>query len=137
MSHRDIARAQLTIDEGRRNKPYVDTKGKVTIGIGRNLTDDGLARAEIDLLFENDLALAEQIAGEVFPTFTRLTDARKAVLMNMAFNMGQETLEQFHRTISAVTAGDYAAAADFMLQSLWAKEVGDRAVRLAQAMREG
>ena len=31
------------INEGLRSKPYVDTVGKVTIGVGRNLTDRGLS----------------------------------------------------------------------------------------------
>ena len=38
---------QLTRDEGIRNKPYVDTVGKVTIGVGRNLSDVGLYPDEI------------------------------------------------------------------------------------------
>lgn len=137
MNYLDIVRAQLVVDEGRRNKPYVDTVGKTSIGIGRNLTDDGLSRAEIDFLFDNDVALAEYIARKVFPSFSELTDARKAVLINMAFNMGEETLAQFHGTISAVTDGDYELAAKRMLASRWAKQVGVRAGRLAEAMRKG
>jgi lysozyme len=137
MSYIDILRPQLVIDEGRRSKIYIDTRGKWSVGIGRNLTDKGLSTAEIDFLFGNDVAEAEREARAVFITFDQLSDARKAVVVNMAFNMGQKTLEQFHGTIAAVNGGDFEEAARDMLASRWATEVGARAVRLADAMRKG
>ena len=137
MSYIDIVRAQLVIDEGDRKKPYVDTRGKVSIGIGRNLTDVGISQAEEDFMFGNDIAVAETTARALFTTFDDLSDNRKAVLLNMAFNIGQATLAEFVGFNAAVTAGDFDAAADHMLASAWAGEVGARATRLAQLMREG
>ena len=62
MRYRDIARAQIVIDEGKRNKPYRDTVGKLSIGVGRNLDDKGLSDGEIAILLEHDIndALAGQ-----------------------------------------------------------------------------
>lgn len=137
MSYIEVVRTELTVDEGVRRKPYIDTRGKTSIGIGRNLTDNGLSPAEIDFLFGNDVATAEREARAVFPTFDQLSDNRKAVVINMAFNMGQETLGQFHGMIAAVNGGDYDGAADHMLASRWATEVSDRAKRLADLMRKG
>ena len=137
MSYIDIVRAQLLIDEGDRKKPYVDTRGKVSIGIGRNLTDVGISQAEEDFMFGNDIAVAEATARALFITFDDLSDNRKAVLLNMAFNMGQTTLSKFHGTIAAVTAGDFDTAADNMMASAWATEVGARAQRLSTLMRNG
>ena len=57
-------------------------------------------------------------------------------MMNMAFNM-QGKLLTFVDTLAAMKRGDYAAAADGMLNSLWARQVGARATRLAAMMRSG
>lgn len=137
MGHIDIVKAQLQIDEGKRRKPYVDTRGRMTIGIGRNLTDKGLSAAEINILFDNDVAEAELGARAIFHTFDQLTENRKAVLVNMVFNMGASVFSGFHATIVAVESGDFSGAAERMLQSRWASQVGDRAKRLADLMKSG
>jgi lysozyme len=59
------------------------------------------------------------------------------VLVNMGFNLGPEGLLGFRRTLRAVEEGRYADAAEGMLRSKWARQVGARAVRLAAMMREG
>ncbi len=51
--------------EGVRTHPYVDTVGKLTIGVGRNLTDRGLGVDEINLLFETDFDIAHRYFGYV------------------------------------------------------------------------
>jgi lysozyme len=137
MNHIDIAAKQLAIDEGIRDKPYRDSVGKLSIGIGRNLDDVGLRPDEIEYLFRNDLFTAEADARSLVPGFDDLTDARKAVLVNMSFNMGKPVLSQFRNTLKAISDGRYGDAADGMLASKWAKQVGQRAVRLAKIMREG
>ena len=40
---------QLKLDEGVKLKPYRDTAGKLTIGVGRNLDDAGISPTEADL----------------------------------------------------------------------------------------
>src|SRR5438045_2840681 len=47
--------AQLSIDEFRSKKIYQDTRGKITGGVGRNLTDRGFNDDEIDLMLQNDV----------------------------------------------------------------------------------
>jgi len=137
MSYRDIVAAQLRIDEGVRAKPYHCTAGKLSIGVGRNLDDVGLRPDEIDYLLANDIRIAESDARSLFECFDKLTDARKAVLVNMAFNLGRNRLAGFVKFRAAVEGGRYDRAATEMLDSRWAVQVGKRAVRLAQAMKEG
>ena len=137
MSHLDIVRAQLRIDEGVRDKPYRDSVGKLTIGVGRNLDDKGLSPYEINVLLGNDITEAEADAKALFPCFDRLSDNRKAVLVNMSFNLGRSRLSEFKRFIAAVEAGAWEQAAAEALDSRWAEQVGIRAKRLAQQMREG
>ncbi len=62
---------------------------------------------------------------------------RKSVLINMCYNLGFVKLKTFKNTLKAVKEGRYADAADLMMQSLWAKQVGKRADRLARRMKDG
>lgn len=137
MRYHDIVKGQLRVDEGWRNKPYRDTVGKLTVGCGRNLDDVGLRDDEIAYLLENDIRVAENDARTLFVDFEYLSDNRKAVLINMALNLGKTRLSGFQRVISAVGQGDWTGAAKEMLQSRWAAQVGQRAQRLANMMREG
>ena len=137
MSHRDIVRAQLRIDEGTRDKPYKDSEGILTIGVGRNLEHVGLRHDEIELMLENDITVAEGDAKVLFQSFPLLSDNRKAVLVNMAFNLGRQRLAAFQRFRAAVEAEEWERAAAEMLDSRWAEQVGIRAKRLAQQMMEG
>lgn len=137
MTYLDILRAQLRIDEGVKTHPYVDTVGKVSIGIGRNLTDVGINGPEMSMMFENDIASAEKTARVLVWNFDALSDARKAVVVNMAFNLGYDRLSQFKNTLSLINTGRYVNAADAMLASKWAAQVGQRAIRLAHQMKVG
>jgi lysozyme len=128
---------QLRRDEGVRLKPYTDTEGKLTIGIGHNLTDDGISEHVAELMFRQDFDEADVILRTRLPWFNALDIARQGVLQNMAFNLGFEELEKFPRLLMACAQGDWNAAADEMKNSLWYKEVGDRAVRLERQMRTG
>lgn len=137
MGYLDIAKAQLTVDEDRRAKPYRDSVGKLSIGVGRNLDDVGLRPDEIDYLLANDLRAAENTARALFRNFEALSDERKAVLINMALNLGLPRLSKFTRLRNAVESGDFELAAIEMKDSAWAVQVGARADRLEKQMREG
>jgi lysozyme len=137
MGYIDILKPQLRVDEGIRAKPYKDTVGKLTIGVGRNLDDVGVSDDEIDLMLTNDILHAEHAARGVLNCFDNLSDVRKAVVVNMAFNMGQRVFSTFTNTLKAINEGRYDDAADGMLASHWAQQVGARAKRLADAMRQG
>ena len=63
------------------------------------------------LALENDIEDAEITAKTLFPTFDGLSDARKAVLVNMAFNLGAHRLAGFARLREAVANGHFEAAA--------------------------
>jgi len=126
----------LTRDEGLRQFPYKDTVGKTTIGIGRNLDDVGLTEIEVYFLFFNDLKRVEDQA-KTFPWYAKLNEARQAVILNMIFNLGIRGFTGFVTTLSLIGKGKYAEAADQMLKSKWAGQVGARAQRLAEQMRLG
>lgn len=128
---------QLVRDEGLRLKPYRDTVGKLTIGVGRNLEDVGISHEEAMLLLDHDIARAEADVNVHLPWSRQLGEPRRAVLVNMAFNLGIGGLLRFQRALAAMQQGNYDLAAREMLDSRWAEQVGARATRLARQMREG
>lgn len=134
-------RAQLERDEGVRLRPYVDTVGKTSIGVGRNLTDVGISRIEAAYLLENDIDRAIRDLVGTFDWFPLLDPVRQCCLVAMAFNMGignsHRGLRSFKTTLAAIARGDYAAAAVGMRRSRWALQVGLRAERLARQMETG
>jgi lysozyme len=135
--NRDDLRSMLVLHEGLRLKPYRCTAGKLTIGVGRNLDDNGITQAEAFALLENDILAVEADLDRTWPWWRQMTDARQQVLADMCFNLGVTRLGGFVNTLAAMKRGDYEAAANGMLASLWASQVGRRAQRLAKMMREG
>lgn len=132
-----VLKADLKRDEGERLKPYRDTVGKLTIGVGRNLDDVGISESEADFLLMSDIGRTEGDLDHHLPWWRQQDEARQRVLLNMGFNMGVGALLNFRNMLSALTAGNYAKAADEMMNSKWARQVGERAERLAKLMREG
>ena len=130
-------RDQLVRHEGLRLKPYRDTVGKLTIGVGRNLDDVGIAQAEAFILMGTDVARVEAGLDARLPWWRGLDAVRRDVLVDMAFNMGVATLCGFASTLAAVREGRFAAAAEGMLRSAWAGQVKGRATTLAAMMRSG
>ena len=125
---------QIKQDEGLRLTAYQDTLGNWTIGYGHTPATEGqvwtLADAEAALL--DDVDRAANDVDMAFPWAEAMGVIRWSVLVNMAFNMGLSRLQEFHMALEAMQAGNYPEAATQMLNSLWASQVGDRAMRLAQ-----
>lgn len=134
---KEMATRMLKLHEGVRLKPYTDTVGKLTLGIGRNLDDRGITQEEAEYLLSNDISDVWLQLVSQLPFFSRLDTVRQAVLIDMGFNLGTSGLMSFRNTLAAVADGRYADAASGMLASKWAEQVGRRAQRLAEMMRTG
>lgn len=133
----DYLEQQLIRHEGLRLKPYQDTVGKTTIGVGRNLTDVGISEDEAMDLLKNDINKVGQDLTDHLGWWNGLDEARRIVLMNMTFNMGITRLLGFHNMLVALQAGDYQKAADEMKNSVWYTQVKGRGIELEQIMRTG
>lgn len=131
---------QLTRHEGFRRSAYQDSKGYWTIGIGRMIDkrlNGGITEEEAQYLLLNDLDRCAADLDSKFPWWKSLSDNRRYVLLNMCFNLGISKLLGFKNTLAMIQRGDYKGAARGMLNSLWAKQVGDRAKELAKQMEQG
>ena len=135
--NRELLVYELSRDEDVRTKPYKDSVGKLTIGVGRNLDDKGLSKAEINILLNNDINDCESDLDRDMPWWRQLNDNRQRVLLNMCFNLGITRLKGFKSMLRDVQNGLYDQAAVEMIDSLWARQVGGRAVRLAKLMKNG
>lgn len=132
-----VLAAELIRDEGLRLKPYRDTAGKLTIGVGRNLDDRGISEDEARIMLQNDISICEAELDIHIPWWTGLTGNRKRALLNMCFNLGWPRLSGFKEMLLCLQSGSYARAAAEALDSKWARQVGDRALRISKMFREG
>lgn len=132
----NLAEPMIRRHEGSRSTPYVDTRGKLTIGIGRNLTDKGLEDDEIEYLFHNDLQEAVD-ACNCYPYWFALDDARRAALVDMAFQMGAGGLRGFHKMHAAIQEENWPEAYAECLDSDYAEQTSERALENANILLSG
>ena len=133
-------KSQLLREEGAESCAYQDSLGFWTIGVGRLIDSrkgGGLSNDEIDFLLENDIKKITEQIHKFLPWVSKLNEPRQAVMLQMAFQMGIRGLLGFKRTLGSIEDGQFAEAADEMLQSEWAKQTPERANRLAQQMETG
>ena len=127
---------QLMLHEGVRSKPYMDTVGKITIGVGRNLSDVGLSDDEIFYLLNNDL---DEVLRdlETFPWFAELDPIRQRVMADLRFNLGPDRFRGFKMMLRCMASGDHAGASNALRSSVWFSQVRTRGPRLVDMLRTG
>lgn len=134
----EALKKSIILAEKLRLKPYRDTVGKLTIGVGRNLDDVGIYESEALAMLENDIAeKIHSIENELYFQTLKSDDVRLRVLIEMVFNLGKSGFEEFKKVISAIELKDFETASSEMLNSHWASQVGVRATRLAMMMKTG
>ena len=126
----------LIVHEGYRQTLYHDSFGIPTIGIGRNLESRGVLPTEIDMMCDNDMQYFYNQLSEKFPWFLKLNDARQIALIDMCF-MGLKKFMSFKKMIAYLEQEDYPNAAIELLDSAYAKQVGNRAIDLAAIIKLG
>ncbi len=135
--NRELLKLQLINHEGLSLKPYQCPANKLSIGIGRNLEDRGITQDEAIYLLNNDINLSNDELTRTFPFYKDLSDTRQNVLINMHVNLGLPTLLKFKKFIKNLEDKNYLFASDEMLDSRWAKQVGNRAIELSNLMKGG
>lgn len=133
----------LKINEGLRLEAYRDTVGVWTVGYGQTgpkiVEGTRVTLEEAEAMLERSANRASDAAMRVvgLDVWRRLNGARRLVLADMAFQMGEVGLSKFKRTLKAIREGRYEEASLFMTQSLWAKQTPGRAKRNAGMMLTG
>jgi lysozyme len=128
--------AMLQRHEGLRLKPYLCTADKLTIGYGRNLDDMGISEDEALYLLQNDIDACYSELN-VFNWFQELDQVRQEALVDMRFNLGLPRFLSFKKMIARLIAKEYSQAAEEIINSLYARQVGNRANELAYMIERG
>lgn len=129
--------SDLVRDEGEKLKPYTDSVGKLTIGVGRNLDDVGISQSESRTMLENDIGKVCADLDRNIPEWRTWSEPRQRAIANMCFNLGWPRLSGFKDMLANMKAGNWQLAALDALDSKWAQQVGNRAVRIAAMLKEG
>jgi lysozyme len=138
--NKDKLREQLVRHEGMKQSAYQDSLGYWTIGVGHLIDERKGGKLSIDSIYailDEDIQEKCDQLDEHLSWWRNLDEARQRVLLDMCFNLGINGLLSFHNTLAFIEHGQYKEAAANMLDSKWAKQVGNRAIFLSQVMEYG
>ena len=140
----DKLKEEIKTDEGVIYEVYLDHLGYKTCGVGHlcRATDpenklevgDPVSVERVDVLFEEDLETTIDECKLLYNNFDDLPEEVQRIIANMMFNMGRPRLSRFHKMKKAVDNGDWTEASVQMKDSLWARQVPNRADRLVKRM---
>ena len=138
-------RKELEADEGCEYKIYKDHLGYPTFGIGHLVTardkeygwsvDTAVDESRVIEAFESDIETVISDCNMLYNDFEDLPEEAQRIIANMMFNMGYTRLSKFKGMKRGVDARDWASAANEMIDSVWYRQVTNRADRLVARMR--
>ena len=129
--------------EGYRNKVYLDTLGKRTVGVGHLCVEDFWEddkEYEEKFLMEilaDDLQNAIKGARELKEehSCTDIDEIAQEILVEMVFQLGKNGVSKFRNMWKALAEKNYIGASFEMLDSKWAKQTPNRAKSMAELMK--
>ena len=136
----NLLTAEIKEDEGYRDYVYADSEGFLTCGYGHHLyLASKINQAIADEFLRMDISNAINDFWSLPLQYRRALEgnARKRAIINMLFNMGRPKVLKFKKMWQAIEAKNFPSAAREMLDSKWARQVGNRAIRLAEIMEAG
>ena len=138
-------REELKRDEGCVNAIYLDHLNLPTIGIGHLVTEwdeehgkpvgTPVSEERVNELFNKDIQVTIDECKVLYDNFDDLPEEAQLIIANMMFNLGRPRLTKFRKMYEAVMDANWIEAAIQMEDSLWAKQVPNRAERLCERMR--
>ena len=141
----DKLREQLEIDEGVVYEVYLDHLGYPTFGIGHLIIESdpehgcevgtSVSADRVAEAFEQDVQTVLSDCAKLYSDFDGLPEEAQQIIANMMFNLGYPRLSKFAGMKAGVDSRDWNKAADEMVDSQWYRQVGKRAERLVQRMR--
>ena len=134
--------ASVKKHEGYRNKVYLDTLGKRTVGVGHlcveEFWEDDKEYEEkflMDIL-EADLQNAIKGAKDLMSEngCMDMDEVAEEIIIEMIFQLGKTGVSKFKNMWKALSGLDYSTAASEMLDSRWAKQTPNRAQSMSADM---
>ena len=130
-------RQQLIKHESIELKLYRCTSDKLTIGVGRNIEDRGITHETAMQMLDEDIDICINELQQTVSYWDELPERVQEGLINLCFNMGIKRLMAFKKTFGFLRVGMYDKAATELLDSRYANQVGQRAIEVADMIREG
>jgi lysozyme len=129
--------------EGYRNKVYLDSLGKRTIGYGHLCVEDKwvdgweYSQVELENVLKEDLQYAIN-QGEGMCKDLKISDDAKFLIIEMIFQLGSAGVQKFRNMWKALKEDppNYEEASIQMLDSRWAKQTPSRAKEMSDHMRD-
>lgn len=116
----------ITAHEGLKLKPYTDTVGKTTIGVGRNLDDNGISKDEAMYMLTNDITRCKNELREIFPSFDMFDEDKKTALIDIIFQLGKPRFLGFKKMIQAIKDNNWQKASQELMDSKLCRQVKSR-----------
>ena len=138
-------REELERDEGVKYEVYNDHLGLPTFGIGHLIIDSDpeygavigteVRDYRVKEAFEEDVQNVLTDCEKLYVQWEHLPEEVQLIIANMMFNMGRTRLSKFKGMKAGVDSRDWNKAADEMVDSVWYRQVTNRADRLVERMR--
>lgn len=125
---RDLIKKRLIDFESMELKLYFCKSNKPTIGVGRNLLDNGITEEEAMYLLNNDISTVIKKLDKHWIAWRKLPITAQYVCIDLVFNMGINSFMSFRFTRSYMELGEWEKAGDELLNSKYAEQVGRRAL---------
>jgi lysozyme len=119
----------LIKNEGIKLTLYQCGSNKTSIGVGRNLSDNGISSAEAELMLANDMDGVFVDLDRNLPFWKTMPYNVRLVLADMCFNLGINRLLKFTKMLEAMEERDFELAGEELLDSTYAVQVKGRADR--------
>ena len=128
--------------EGYRNKVYLDTLNKRTVGVGHLCVEDfweddkEYEEKFLMTILEHDLQTAIKGAEDLMQEHgcSDIDDLAKELIIEMVFQLGKTGVSKFRNMWKHLSALEYSLAASEMLDSRWAKQTPNRAQNMSNKM---
>ena len=137
----EVLKKRIREHEGYRDRPYLDSLGKATIGFGHLITEEDefeegkqYPKEQLLKLFDKDFAKAEMGADQLVGHIQELHIEAKNIVTEMVFQLGTQGVRNFRNMISALHDRDYQRASAEMLDSRWHAQTTNRCESLAKIM---
>jgi lysozyme len=129
--------------EGYRNKVYLDTLGKRTVGVGHLCVEDfweddkEYEESFLMEILQKDLQEAIRGAKELMEEHgcADIDERAEEIIIEMVFQLGRTGVKKFRNMWKALSEHNYIGASYEMLDSKWAKQTPNRAKDMAEQMK--
>jgi lysozyme len=135
----------IKLEESYRQYPYYCSEKFPTVGYGERVGNKGdplpnISRTEkeaLQFLRTRIKDIVFQLSRQRPKAWNNCNEPRQAILISMVYQLGMTGVLKFNNMWAALERNDFDLASKEMLDSLWAKQTKNRALRHSKTMKDG